>query len=731
MASQSLYRKWRSQTFSDLVGQKEIVVTLRNALDSGKINHAYLFTGPRGTGKTSMARLLAKTLNCTNRQNGEPCNVCEQCVEITAGNSFNVIEIDAASNRGIDSIRELREKVMVRPEEGKYKIYILDEAHMLTTEAFNALLKTLEEPPEHAIFVMATTDVHKMLPTVLSRCQRFDFKRITTRQIVEHLNFVAGEEQVKLERGAAELIARAAAGGMRDALSLLDQAIAYSGNEISLPKVQTMLGVADPRAIQKFVTHIALLESAAGLHLIHELAEAGADLRQINTQVAEYLRAMMLHKAGANIADILDSTEDEIREITQTAQLFTLEELTTCARIFAQNELMQKNQGTPQLGLELALLTSIEHHRTAQSPQNTVQPVHAPQPPSRQEQPRSAPVQQPQSAAYKQEEEKVQPPVAAQQAAPIVPVSNTIADALPDWDDVSFNDGDEEEEPVAPVAPAISFVPSQQEQNVVLPQPVVEQTIASEVNHTQPSLSVTEVKEKWENIKRRIKARKDGSMVAAILNDYTIVGVEGTHDLPILLIKALSKFHYETLQKDERRKSIEWAMKIELGQECQVRLLPPGQVTSGQNLTIPLPPISTRDMGGRVANSGIATQPQPSAYRERSAPTSVPTPQKPTTQESMQGREPTNAAPPTVPLAQTTNTAPPLARTHIVRENTNSDGVASVVTDNGHVKGAIEVAEQPPETRREVLEKKAKNDLVVQEVIRMFKANIKDVQPKQ
>jgi len=310
-------------------------------------------------------------------------------------------------------------------------------------------------------------------------------------------------------------------------------------------------------------------------------------------------------------------------------------------------------------------------------------------------------------------------------------VSNTIADALPDWDDVSFNDGDEEEEPVAPVAPAISFVPSQQEQNVVLPQPVVEQTIASEVNHTQPSLSVTEVKEKWENIKRRIKARKDGSMVAAILNDYTIVGVEGTHDLPILLIKALSKFHYETLQKDERRKSIEWAMKIELGQECQVRLLPPGQVTSGQNLTIPLPPISTRDMGGRVANSGIATQPQPSAYRERSAPTSVPTPQKPTTQESMQGREPTNAAPPTVPLAQTTNTAPPLARTHIVRENTNSDGVASVVTDNGHVKGAIEVAEQPPETRREVLEKKAKNDLVVQEVIRMFKANIKDVQPKQ
>jgi len=728
MASQSLYRKWRSQTFSDLVGQEPVVRTLKNALDSGNLSHAYLFTGPRGTGKTSTARLLAKTLNCTHRQNGEPCNVCEQCVEITAGNSFNVIEIDAASNRGIDSIRELREKVMVRPSEGKYKIYILDEAHMLTTEAFNALLKTLEEPPEHAIFVMATTDVHKMLPTVLSRCQRFDFKRITTRQIVAHLDFVAEQEQVKLERGAAELIARAAAGGMRDALSLLDQAIAYSGNEISLPKVQTMLGVADPRAIQKFVTHIALLESAAGLHLIHELAEAGADLRQINTQVAEYLRAMMLHKAGANIADILDSTDDEIREITQTAQLFSLEELTTCARIFAQNELMQKNQGTPQLGLELALLTSIEHHRTAQVPQNqnTVQPaapVHAPQPVRRQEQLRPAPVQQSQPTAYKQEEEKVQPPVAAQQSAPLAPVSNNVDDVLPDWDDVSFHDGDEEEESTAS---SMSSLP--QQEPPASSQETVEQPVVHEVEYASLSLTVADIKEKWEDIKRRVKSKKDGGMIQAVLNGYTVVDVEGTQSLPIVLLRASGKFHFDTLQKEERQKAVEWAMKVELGQECQVRILPPGQVTSGQNLSVPLPPISMQDMGGRAANSGIATQPQPSAYRERSAPASVSTPQKPFTQEPMQRREPTNAAPPTVPLAQTTNTAPPLARTHIVRENTSSD---VVVVNDGHAKGAVEVAEQPSETRREVLEKKAKSDLVVQEVIRMFKANIKDVQPKQ
>src|SRR5215471_8434500 len=377
MTSQSLYRKWRSQKFGELIGQEPITRTLKNALSSGKPAHAYLFTGPRGTGKTSTARLLAKTINCANPKDGEPCNECQQCREITAGTSFNVIEIDAASNRGIDSIRDLRGKVMMPPSTGKYKVYVLDEAHMLTTEAFNALLKTLEEPPGYAIFVLATTDVHKMLPTVLSRCQRFDFKRITTRQIVEHLNFVAQQEQITLERAAAELIARAAAGGMRDALSLLDQAIAYSGETISLAQVQAMLGVADPQAIHKLIMYVANLDSSGGLHLIHELAEAGADLRQINTQVGEYWRALMLARAGADVTTILDLTEDESQEITQTARFFGLEELTECARTFAQNELTQKSQGTPQLGLELAFLASVELHRrpqASQSPDLAVQP---------------------------------------------------------------------------------------------------------------------------------------------------------------------------------------------------------------------------------------------------------------------------------------------------------------------------------------------------------------------
>ena len=733
MASQSLYRKWRSQTFSDLVGQESIVDTLKNEIASGKLSHAYLFTGPRGTGKTSTARLLAKTLNCTNRKNGEPCNECEQCREITSGNSFNVIEIDAASNRGIDSIRELREKVMVRPAQGKYKIYILDEAHMLTTEAFNALLKTLEEPPEHAIFVMATTDVHKMLPTVLSRCQQFNFKRITTREIVKHILFVAGEEQVNLERGAAELIARAAAGGMRDALSLLDQAIAYSGEEISLTKVQTMLGVADPRAIQKFVTHIAHLESGAGLHLIHELAEAGADLRQINSQVAEYIRAMMLNKAGANIAEILDSTEDEIREITQAAQLFSLEELTNDARIFAQNELMQKNQGTPQLGLELALLTCIEQHRVAQTISiqgpavaQTLAPVRAQQTVQYQEPPRAVspvPSTHLEPLVRKEEEAIPSPPPIVKQPVPPLTVSADMSDELSDWDDVSFSDGDEAEEVAAPpTRPTLSLVPPQEKQS----EPVAEETVMYGDESNLPILTVDEIKEKWEFIKRRIKTKKDGSMIAAILNDYTIVSVEGTRDLPIIVLKASAKFHYDMLQKDDRRKVIEWGLKLELGQECEVRLLPPGQLPGTSGLPVPLPPPPPpRDMGGRAANSGILTPPQQSAYRERvtSPAPSVPTPPK-APKEQIGNQELTNGA-----SAQTATTASSLARMHVVRENTTSD-IVSPVDDTTHTPSDA-MEEEPRETRIEVLEKKAKTDPVVQEVIRMFKANMKEVQPKQ
>ncbi len=699
MASQSLYRKWRSQTFSEMVGQEAIIRTLKNALNEGKLAHAYLFTGPRGTGKTSTARLLAKTLNCLHPQNGEPCNECQQCREITAGNSFNVIEIDAASNRGIDSIRELREKVMVPPSMGKYKVYILDEAHMLTTEAFNALLKTLEEPPPHAIFVMATTDVHKMLPTVISRCQPFNFKRFTTRQIVDHLNFVAEQEQIKLERGAAELIARAAAGGMRDALSILDQAIAYSGQEITLSQVQAMLGVADQRAIQKFIAHIAQLDSPGGLHLIHDLADAGADLRQINTQVADYWRAMMLSKAGADITTILDCTQDEIREITEMARQFKLEELTECARIFAQNELMQKNVATPQLGLELAFLACLELHRQAQGGQSiAATAINVPAPAI--SRPAPSPFQEPPRAAS-----PISPPVVKKEVPPppLKPDEEPPADSLPDWDAVSYSD---DVEPVEP-APAVTDA-APQEESVEHAEPADAETV--------PSLTVQQVKERWEYVKRRVRTRKDGPKIAAVLNGYIVVGIQQqATGLPVVLIRANASFHYAAIQKSEYHEVIEWAMKVELGQECRIRLLPPDDTS----VSVQIPPPSSgpsANSGSRSANTMMTIAPQQPAHRERPvAKRSTPQHQSPPVQRRQDVSNVVNVSMPgdNAPL--------PLARNGVVRENTG------IKTDRpGSDVGVVKTAE----TQQEYLRKKATSDPVVQKVVEMFKAEIRDVHPK-
>lgn len=569
MASQSLYRKWRSQTFDDLVGQEPIIRTLKNALKNNNISHAYLFTGPRGTGKTSTARLLAKTVNCSDPKDGEPCNECQQCREITAGNSFNVIEIDAASNRGIDNIRDLREKVMVPPSTGKYKVYVLDEAHMLTTEAFNALLKTLEEPPDYIIFVLATTDVHKMLPTVLSRCQRFDFKRISTRQIVERLLYVSEQEHIKLERPAAELIARIAAGGMRDALSLLDQALAYAGEEISLAQVQSMLGLADPRAIFRLITSIAELNSSAVLHLIHELSEAGADLRQLNSQVVEYWRALMLARAGADVAAILDLTEDETREVKQLSQLFGLEELTACARIFAQNDLLQKNQGTPQLGLELASLECIEVHRRTQSGQLV---------PSIQLRPA---ISQPVAQAGGSDHLETRLPRLPQ--AQKSTVSKNIVESV--------------DAAVSPVEEKKEVQPSH-----------------SQSDGSKLALTVQRVSDAWESVIKRTRQKTSPAMLS-MLRSCKIIGIESRTEQTVVVVQFDKEGHYNYLKANDRYKFLEWALTTEFQIPCLVRLVPPGQLLS----TVPIPDSVTYSTS---AASTIASQ--QSAHRGPSVLPSYP-----------------------------------------------------------------------------------------------------------
>jgi len=681
MTSQSLYRKWRSQKFDELIGQEPIVRTLKNALGSGKPAHAYLFTGPRGTGKTSTARLLAKTINCANPKDGEPCNQCQQCREITAGSSFNVIEIDAASNRGIDSIRDLREKVMMPPATGKYKVYVLDEAHMLTPEACNALLKTLEEPPGYAIFVLATTDVHKMLPTVLSRCQRFDFKRFSTRQIVEHLNFIAGQEHIKLERAAAELIARAAAGGMRDALSLLDQAIAYAGEEISLAQVQAMLGVADPQAISRLIIRIANLDSSGGLHQIHELSEAGADLRQINAQVVEYWRALMLARAGADVATILDFTEDETREVVQAARHFGLEELTECARIFAQNDLMQKNQGVPQLGLELAFLECVELHHRFQAGQT---PIVAPAPAV---QPRS-PVPQPRTAASRSVPPAQAPVDQASRPSPPPQKSvEEIPESLPDWDDLPpLQEDHDVSSPVHKATPvAGDAVPAGNAGAAA----AMSSTASGPAG--RPSLTVQQVKSAWDKVKKRVK-QKNG-LAAATLAHSNVIAIEGTAEEAVVVLHIEKEAHYKIVSN--RLKDVEWALGVEFGQKCRVRL-----VTSTQSS----PPLLFSEVSDFSTSVSAEIAPQPAARQERPA-ILPPLPEAREGEQEMPAQDvqeqPVSSAD---PAAMTSS--PPLARISKVSENTS--------------EGSF----------KETIEQRALRDPVVQEVMRTFTARIVDVRPK-
>lgn len=312
MAYVALYRKWRPQGFDSLVGQEAVRTALTNALETGRIAHAYLFAGPRGTGKTSTAKILAKAVNCEHGPTPNPCNECQNCVRINDGTSMDVFEIDAASNRGIDEIRDLREKVAFAPVNGRYKVYIIDEVHMLTTEAFNALLKTLEEPPPHVIFILATTEPHKIPATIHSRCQRFDFKRVTDTDIVKRLREVADGSGIAADDDALQLIAVQADGGMRDALSLLDQC-GVMAECVSAETVRSVLGIVGREALRELVKAVGEGNVPKSLELLEALLAGGKDVKQIITELAEYLRAVLLYKASPDYREIyLTDTKEAI-----------------------------------------------------------------------------------------------------------------------------------------------------------------------------------------------------------------------------------------------------------------------------------------------------------------------------------------------------------------------------------------------------------------------------------
>ncbi|RLC64529.1 MAG: DNA polymerase III subunit gamma/tau [Chloroflexota bacterium] len=355
MTAQVLYRKWRPKTFEEVVGQEHVTRTLRNALRDGRIGHAYLFAGPRGTGKTTTARLLAKAVNCLADAEQRPCNECTICRAINEGRLMDLIEIDAASNRGIDEIRDLREKVAFRPTEARYKVYVIDEVHMLTNEAFNALLKTLEEPPPHVIFVLATTEPHKIPATVLSRCQRFDFHRIPLSGILGRLERIAAAEGLAVEKAALELIARSATGSLRDAESLLDQLGSCGDERIEAAQVRAMLGVVPAQVVSQLVEHLVSGEVADGLEVINKSIDEGIDARQFTRQVVEHLRYLLLLKVGDG-AKLLDVSDETLEEMRRQASRLSLRRMVRAVKLFNQASLDLRGSLQPQLPLELAFV---------------------------------------------------------------------------------------------------------------------------------------------------------------------------------------------------------------------------------------------------------------------------------------------------------------------------------------------------------------------------------------
>ncbi len=519
MAAQALYLKWRPQRFEDVVGQDHVTTTLKNALRAGRVSHAYLFSGPRGTGKTTMARLLAKAVNCLDEDvANRPCNTCRICRAINEGRLLDLIEMDAASHTGVDNVRDaIRDKVGFRPAEARYKVYVIDEVHMLSTSAFNALLKTLEEPPEHVIFCLATTEPHKVLPTIRSRCQHFEFHRIPLSALVDRLRTIAEEEELAVDEDALQFIGRTSGGCARDAISLLDQLTAYGDGRVTLERVRTVLGLSDAEAIYALLGCLAARDLGAGLDVIHDVVSGGADVRQFARQIVEHLRVVLLMHIGGDAAlpDMDGQTRARLKSLVGR---FTTRALLDAIKLFNQAQLDLRASDQRQLALELAYIE-------AALPEETAETVH-----QETSAPSAAPSRTPERVRDVRVRANVPPP-----APPRAP-------------------------PRAAPEPAEGEDATEEAAEAVRPDPV----------------RLDEIEERWNEVRRAIRA--ESRQVEALVNSSLLREIEGGN---CLVIRFASPLLASKLQKEENRRVVERALDEVLGRRCRVRGVVGGAAPAG------------------------------------------------------------------------------------------------------------------------------------------------------
>jgi DNA polymerase-3 subunit gamma/tau len=556
MASQALYRRYRSQTFHELIGQEHIVQTLRNALADSRLAHAYLFTGPRGVGKTTVARLLAKAVNCTAEQGLRPCGECDSCRAVADGRAVDVIEMDAASHTSVEDAREIIERVMFRPTSGTYKVYIIDEVHMLSTAAFNALLKTLEEPPGHALFILATTEIHKVPATILSRCQRFTFNRHTITATATHLHAIAASEQVTLEPGAAEAIARAATGSMRDALSVLDQLMAYGSGTITLEQVRGLLGATEAQEVSALVDGLIGGDLSGALRALNVVVEQGADLRQFARDLVARVRALMLLKAGGD-PGLLDVTEDDMATLQRQVASADLGLLLGWVKLFSALDHQLRTSAYGQLPLELAVVEAIAAPSAATGPAaRAVAPVAAPARPATRPAPATPPEpigSAPRAAVPAPEPIASAPPVPKPAPEPIAGSSPAEAAPAP----VASAEAPDAPAPAAEAAPALVAISTPSEADGG-------DAIASD-NAVVAFLE--EIENVWEDVLQGIKAR-DRTLYVLLTSGGGVKPIDLKEDVIVFEVK--NDWQVRRIEESKARRTIEGVLSKQLGANYRI-----------------------------------------------------------------------------------------------------------------------------------------------------------------